>query len=107
MIELVETEEQPMFQRSEYQLTPFFEDLLLELAPKLVNSGAELAIIGHADSTSYTGRASFENSWSVSYARANSVRELMDFVGMPEKSIVQVSGMADSQHLIKTPPQCY
>ena len=98
LIELVETEDNPMFLRGEYQLTPFFEDLLLVLGPKLMMSEHDLAIIGHTDSTPYVGGGYFDN-WSLSFARANSVREIMEFVGMPQSHISQVTGMADSRPL--------
>ena len=104
LIELVETDSKPMFRMGDYQLTAYFEDMLLELGPLLVQSGYDMAIIGHTDSTPYSGSTphrgggSFDN-WTLSYARANSVRGIMEFVHMPTRQIVQVSGMADSRPL--------
>ncbi|CAM3684575.1 OmpA/MotB family protein [Parendozoicomonas haliclonae] len=96
LIELMETDKNQMFRRGEYLLTPFFEDLLLELGPRLLMSGYEMAIIGHTDSTPYSGKGYFDN-WSLSFARANSVREIMDFTGFPNRRIRQVTGMADTR----------
>lgn len=95
-ISLMESDENPMFQRSEYLLMPFFEDILLELGEKLKNTNYDLAIIGHSDATSYK-QTGFLNNWTLSFARANSVREVVSFVGFPRQRIRQVSGMADTQ----------
>ena len=94
-ISLMESDGNPMFKSGEYLLTPFFEDLLLELTAKLKNSQYGMAIVGHTDGAPFHGTG-FLNNWTLSFARANSVREIVDFADFPEEHILQVAGMADS-----------
>ncbi|KEQ14367.1 hypothetical protein GZ77_08240 [Endozoicomonas montiporae] len=98
LIQLVETDDQPMFKLGEYELTYFFEDILFELGPLLEKSGHDIRIIGHTDSTPFSSD-SYRNNWTLSYARANNVREVLNYLGMNNSRFVAVSGMADSQLL--------
>ncbi len=103
LLQLVETEDRPMFQRGSSDLTPYFEDMLMELGPMIVQTGQDLAIVGHTDSVPY-GQKSSSNNWTLSYERANSVREMLDYLGMTDSRFTNVSGMADSQLLDKKQP---
>lgn len=104
LIQLVETDDQPMFRLGEYELTYFFEDILFELGPLLDKSGHNVNVIGHTDATPYSGD-SYQNNWTLSYARANSVREVLHYQGMDHDRFAAVSGMADSQLLDEERPR--
>ncbi|MCL6272067.1 OmpA family protein [Sansalvadorimonas sp. 2012CJ34-2] len=103
LLQLVETDDRPMFKIGSDQLTPYFEDMLMELGPMIVKTGQNMAIIGHTDSVPY-GKSSRNNNWILSYMRANSVREMLDYFGMPDNRFTSVSGMASSQLLDKKHP---
>ena len=104
IVQLIETEDRSMFHLGEYQLKPYFEEILQKLGALIVESGYDIAITGHTDATPFS-RGSYLNNWTLSYARANTVREFMDFLDMPASRIRSVSGMADSRLLDETYPR--
>ena len=104
LIQLVETDDRPMFRLGEHELTYFFEDILFELGPLIDQSGHDIKVIGHTDSAAYSG-ASQLNNWTLSYARANSVREILNHQGLSHERFTTISGMADSQLLNEDNPR--
>lgn len=89
-----ESDGRSMFQRGGQLLTPYFEDLMLNLAPFLANSGRAISIVGHSDSTVFSSQAQNDN-WDLSSYRANEARRVLVYGGFPERRIMQVSSMAD------------
>ena len=104
IVQLVETDDRSMFHLGEYQLKPYFEETLQQLGGLIVESGYDIAITGHTDATPFTS-GSYQDNWTLSYARANSVREFLDYLGMPASRIRSVSGMADSRLLDEIYPK--
>ena len=95
-IYISESDDRPMFDRGSKSLTPFYEDLLLGLAPFLAKADRGLSITGHSDASESSGGQARDN-WYLSSYRANGARETLVYGGFPSDRIVQVSAMADRQ----------
>lgn len=95
---------QNMFRRGGSTLTPFFEDLLLALAPVFERVENPMIISGHTDSTQYRQTFSSKSNWELSSSRANTARHTLVSGGMPEKRVLQVTGMSDRALLNHSEP---
>ena len=93
-IYISESEEKAMFDQGSKHLTPFFEDILLGMAPYLSDTGRALSITGHSDGVGLSDRHDMDN-WYLSSYRANEARQTLIHGGFPEERIVQVAAMAD------------
>lgn len=95
---------QNMFHRGGAELTPFFEDLLLALAPVFKRVSNPLIISGHTDSTRFKKHFSNRSNWELSASRANAARQTLVSGGMPEERVLQVAGMSDRALINETEP---
>lgn len=86
---------QNMFQRGKADITPFFEDLLIAIAPLFKQVQNPLMISGHTDATQYRQRFSSRSNWELSTSRANVARQTLVAGGMPDDRVLQVTGMSD------------
>lgn len=86
---------QHMFSRGGARLTPFFEDLLLELAPIFKRVENPIIISGHTDSTPFKRPTTHNSNWDLSATRANVARQTLVEGGMPDERVLQVTGMSD------------
>ncbi|NLS13723.1 OmpA family protein [Vibrio sp. SM6] len=96
---------QHMFHRGGAELTPFFEDLLLALAPVFSQIENPLIISGHTDATQYKQAFSTKSNWELSVNRANQARQTLVAGSMPESRVLQVSGMSDRALLNHADPE--
>ena len=92
-IAILDSDNNSMFERGSSKLNPFFQDLLLELAPILQKVNHNLMISGHTDSSGFQ-RIDFSN-WELSSARAQVARRTMIFGGLEDEQVMMVLGMAD------------
>ncbi len=90
--------DKPMFKRGQAYMTPYFEDLLLALAPTFSVIENPLMITGHADAAAFT-TATSGNNWELSGRRAQKARRVLEYGGMPAERVVQVSAMSDTMLL--------
>ncbi|MBC7005635.1 OmpA family protein [Photobacterium sp. BZF1] len=95
--------EKPMFKLGGAELTPFFEDLLLAIAPTFATIENPIMISGHADSSGFSRRAA-GNNWLLSGQRAMRAREVLEFGGMPSERVAQVTAMSDTMLLNEDEP---
>lgn len=86
---------QNMFSRGGSEITPFFEDLLLALAPVFKRVENPLIISGHTDATAFKQRFGSKTNWELSANRANVARQTLVAGGMPDQRVLQVTGMSD------------
>ena len=93
-IVLQDDDKQHMFNRGGAKLTPFFEDLLLALAPVFQRVENPLIISGHTDATRFKNYYNRSN-WELSASRANVARQTLRSGGMPDDRVLQVTGMSD------------
>lgn len=92
-----------MFQRGSAALTPFFNDLLTELAPVFGQIDNNIIITGHTDAAPYRAEAAY-NNWNLSGDRALAARRILQQAGLPAKKILQVNAMADQMLLEPNDP---
>ncbi|MGO0308839.1 flagellar motor protein MotB [Endozoicomonas acroporae] len=92
-IVILDNNKRNMFERGSSRMNPFFQDLLLELAPIINNIDNRLMISGHTDSSGFQ-RSDYGN-WELSAARAQVARKTLLFGGLFEEKVLMVLGMAD------------
>ncbi|WP_067067697.1 flagellar motor protein MotB [Roseateles chitosanitabidus] len=99
-LQLHDTEASGMFERGSAQPAAPLRALLRKLGPLLAEIRNQLLIVGHTDATAYQdkGPGAFTN-WALSSHRAMAARHELLAGGMPESSVLQVSGMADAAPL--------
>lgn len=98
-----DNEQQQMFRRGQIRMTPFFEDLLLSLAPVFQKVQNKLIISGHTDSTAFSG--SQYSNWELSGDRALQARQVLSAGGMPANRVVQVAAFSATKPLNSVNPQ--
>ncbi len=86
---------QSMFRRGGAELMPFFQDLLLALAPVFERVHNPMIISGHTDSTPFKTTFGRTTNWELSTSRANAARQTLVAGGMPGQRVMQVTGMSD------------
>lgn len=102
-IALQDDYKQQMFNRGGTELTPFFEDLLLNLAPIFHRIHNPLIISGHTDATPFKNHHN-QSNWDLSAERANVARKTLQEGGMPDSRIMQVTGMSAHALINKDDP---
>ncbi|RCS70763.1 OmpA family protein [Vibrio casei] len=86
-----------MFDRGGSRITPYYQDLLIHLAPLIYSIKNSMVITGHTDSVKFVGRK--QSNWDLSSQRANVARDTLVESGFPTSHIFQVTGMADTAPL--------
>lgn len=86
-------EDNKMFKRGSARMTPFFEDLLLTLAPVFRRIDNRLMISGHTDASQFHNAA--YTNWELSGDRALQARQVLEVGGMPPARVAQVVAMSD------------
>ncbi len=97
---LHDTDSRGMFERGSSVPSLRLRKLLNKLGPVFARIENQLLVVGHTDASQYSdkGPAAFSN-WALSSHRAMAARFHLMEGGMPEASVLQVSGMADSAPL--------
>lgn len=91
-----DTAQTGMFKVGSAEPTPEFIRLLRRIGPMFREIDNQLVISGHTDALAYSSPSMFSASnWSLSMQRGLMARAHMLFGGMPERSVLQVIGMAD------------
>ncbi len=93
-IMISDSEQGQMFYRGGANMTPYYQDLLLHLAPVFKRVSNAMVITGHTDASRYVG--SKTTNWELSANRANQARYFLTQGGVSNEQIFQVSGMADT-----------
>ncbi|MDR8525900.1 flagellar motor protein MotB [Shewanella fidelis] len=91
-----------MFTRGSAEMMPYFEDLLMALAPLLTKVENKITISGHTDSSPYAGKT-FTN-WELSSKRALLARRVLEYGGIKRSQVIQVTGMADQAPYVVNDP---
>jgi len=96
-LQLHDTEANGMFERGGAVPSRHMRTLLHRLGPVFAQIRNRLLITGHTDATAYSDKTpgAFSN-WGLSTQRAMAARYELLAGGMPEASVLQVSGMADT-----------
>lgn len=94
-IQLLDTEQRPMFELGSDQVAPYMRDLLRTIAPLLNELPNDLSIGGHTDSLPYSGGYRGYSNWELSSDRANASRRELVAGGLDPSQLLRVSGFAE------------
>lgn len=99
VIELIDSETDPLFMVGDTRPSPLLESLIQIVATSFKNVENNIKIVGHTDSRAYNGGADYSN-WELSTDRANMARRLLIANNFSGRQIVEVSGKADMDHMV-------
>ncbi|MBO9497646.1 OmpA family protein, partial [Thalassotalea sp. G20_0] len=99
----------PMFPQGSRYMVPFYEDFLIALAPVLAKLPFKIIITGHSDGVigsdlDNTPEPNRKN-WELSGQRAETVRKVIVFSGVPEDQILLVAAMGANQPIPGLDPE--
>lgn len=103
-IQLLDTEQRPMFAIGSDRVEPYMRNLLRTIAPLLNDLPNDLSIGGHTDSRPYAGGYRGYSNWELSNDRANASRRELVAGGLDSDKLLRVSGYADRVLLPDTDP---
>lgn len=91
-----DTDKAGMFRLGSAELMPAFAKLLRSIGPMFQEIDNQLIVTGHTDGVPFQSSTVFgASNWSLSMDRALAARANLLAGGMPERSVLQVIGMAD------------
>jgi chemotaxis protein MotB len=103
-IQIVDSSNRPMFDRSSAVVVSYMRNILRELSPVINAQPNKITLSGHTDATKYVqGDKSYSN-WELSADRANASRRELVAGGLQETKVLRVMGVASSMHLNKDDP---
>ncbi len=102
MIEVTETDGDPLFKTGSSEPSPLMSALMEVVAPIVARLSNDVMIVGHTDATPYS-RSSRISNWELSADRANSARRLLVGAGLPEDRLQRIAGAADRNPLSDNP----
>ncbi len=100
VIELIDTDDNPLFNVGSTTASPIMMLLLEVVAKSLSLVENKISIVGHTDSLPYSSGRDYTN-WELSTDRAHVARRLMIFAGLPITQVNEVAGKADSEPLVE------
>ena len=104
-LQIVDSENRPMFELASSRVEPYMRAILRELGPSLNDMPNKITVSGHTDSTPYTTSDKFYSNWELSADRANASRRELVAGGMAEKKVLRVMGLAESMPLDLADPR--
>lgn len=103
-IQIVDSQNRPMFDLGSSQLKDYSQAILVELANYIGLVPNRIAISGHTDDTPFAGRSGLSN-WELSADRANAARRALLQGGLVEDKVARVVGLASSVLFDKANPR--
>ena len=98
-IQIVDSQQRPMFLKGSANIEPYMAEILHALAPILNDVPNKISIAGHTDNSPYaTGDHGFSN-WELSTQRANSSRRELVRAGLVEGKVLRIIGMSDTMNM--------
>lgn len=94
-IQMMDTEQRPMFEIGSSTVAPYMGRLLRTVAPILNSVENVLTISGHTDSIPYAGGYVGYSNWELSSDRANASRRELIAGGLNPDKLLSISGVAD------------
>lgn len=104
-LQIVDSENRPMFELASATVAPHMRTILRELAPMLNEWPNKITVAGHTDSVVYALGDKAYSNWELSADRANASRRELAAGGLAEAKVLRVMGLADSMHLDKADPK--
>ncbi len=104
-IQIVDSNNRPMFERSSAVVVPSMQAVLREIGPVLNAQSHKITLSGHTDATHYTQGDKAYSNWELSADRANASRRELVAGGMQEAKVLRVMGVGASIYLDPDHPQ--
>jgi chemotaxis protein MotB len=104
-LQIVDSENRPMFDLASAQLVPHMRAILREIGPTLNELPNRITLSGHTDAIVYSNGDRSYGNWELSADRANASRRELVVGGMAENKVLRVVGLADSMHLDRSNPR--
>lgn len=98
VIELVDSNDEPLFAIGNATPSPLLKELLLVVSKSMGGVANNAKIVGHTDARVFADNARYTN-WELSSDRANTARRLLLDYGFPADQITEVSGKASTEPL--------
>lgn len=95
-IQIMDSDNRPMFDLGSARLQPYFEDILLALADTIKAVSNKISISGHTDAKPFAVTGREFGNWELSSGRANAARRTLISAGYPEEQVARVVGYASS-----------
>ncbi|TGD73166.1 flagellar motor protein MotB [Mangrovimicrobium sediminis] len=102
-IQVLDTEQRPMFSLGSDRVEPYMRELLRTMAPLINELPNEMSISGHTDNLPYAGGIGGYSNWELSSARANASRRELVAGGLSPEKLLRVAGMADNVPMPEMP----
>ncbi len=102
-IEVTDLEGVSMFELGSSSLKTEIQPLLAKVTEVIRKTDNKVAIVGHTDSLSYSGKRDYSN-WELSSDRANASRRFLEASGLDDGRIYRVEGKADKDHFDEKDP---
>ncbi|MEM9670117.1 MAG: flagellar motor protein MotB [Pseudomonadota bacterium] len=103
ILELVDSEDTPLFPLGTSQPSTLLNDLLTAVSDTFDLFDNNIKIVGHTDGTKFKRSESY-NNWDLSVDRANTARRMLESKGISAGRLREVSGKADTEPLIPNDP---
>ncbi|SFM92931.1 chemotaxis protein MotB [Izhakiella capsodis] len=98
-IQIIDSQDRPMFKRGSAEVEPYMRDILRAIAPILNELPNKLSIAGHTDDFQYADGDRGYSNWELSAERANASRRELVLGGLDGGKMLRVVGMADTMKL--------
>lgn len=98
-IQIIDSQNRPMFQNGSAIVEPYMRDILRAIAPILNDLPNKISLSGHTDDLPYASGERGYSNWELSADRANSSRRELIAGGLAEGKVLRVVGMADTMNL--------
>ncbi|AHM73388.1 flagellar motor protein MotB [Yersinia hibernica] len=98
-IQIIDSQNRPMFKMGSAQVEPYMRDILRAIAPILNDIPNKLSLSGHTDDLPYASGERGYSNWELSADRANASRRELLAGGLDEGKILRVVGMASTMRL--------
>lgn len=97
-IQIVDSQNRPMFKTGSAEVEPYMRDILRTIAPTLNSIPNYISLAGHTDSHPYINGEKGYSNWELSADRANASRRELMIGGLSNGKILRVVGMAATIH---------
>ncbi|CND72005.1 flagellar motor protein MotB [Yersinia enterocolitica] len=99
IIQIIDSQNRPMFKMGSAQVEPYMRDILRAIAPILNDIPNKISLSGHTDDLPYASGERGYSNWELSADRANASRRELLAGGLDEGKVLRVVGMASTMRL--------
>ncbi|WP_110677548.1 flagellar motor protein MotB [Salinicola sp. RZ23] len=103
-VQIVDSDQRPMFELGSDRLEPYMVKILRKIAPVLNEMPNLISISGHTDALPYAGGEKGYSNWELSADRANASRRELIAGGLSPDKLLRVAGMGSRVTLPGTDP---